>query len=203
MMPGMDGWTVLAKLKEDPATTEIPVVILTIVDDKHFGHALGATEYLTKPVDRDRLGAVIRKLRRPAVPGHVLVVDDEPDVRDVLVRTLERQGWTAATANDGCDALEAVAAQPPDLILLDLMMPRMDGFEFVAELRKRPEWRAIPIVVVTAKSLTNGDREMLEGHVQKVLRKGDFSHDQLLNELRDIVAECVQRARTADVHVQI
>jgi CheY-like chemotaxis protein len=203
MMPGMDGWSVLSKLKEDPTAAEIPVVMLTIVDDKHFGHALGATEYMTKPVDRERLVSVIRKLRKLSIPGQVLIVDDDPEVREMLVRTMERQDWTASTAEDGRAALDAVAAQKPDLILLDLMMPRMDGFEFVTELRKRQEWRAIPIIVITAKSLTNEDRQLLQGHVQKVLLKGDFSREQLLDELRDIVGECVQRARNADVHVQI
>ena len=205
MMPGMDGWSVLTKLKEDPQTADIPVVMLTIVDDKHFGHALGATEYLTKPVDRERLGAVIRKLRRPQVPGQVLVVDDSPEVREILVHTLERQGWVATTAEDGRAALDAISAQKPDLILLDLMMPRMDGFEFVSELRKRQDWRLIPIIVVTAKTLTNDDRLLLQGHVQKVIQKGDFNHNELLVELRDIVAECVQRSGAAETgtHVEI
>ncbi len=203
MMPGMDGWAVLTKLKEDPDTANIPVVILTIVDDKHFGHTLGATEYLTKPVDRDRLSAIIHKLRHPPIPGQVLVVDDDADVREMLVRTMERQGWSSVTASDGREALEVVAAKPPDLILLDLTMPRMDGFEFVAELRKRQEWRAIPIVVITGKSLTNEERQKLQGHVQKVLLKGDFSRDHLLNELREIVGECVKRARASDAHVEI
>jgi signal transduction histidine kinase/DNA-binding response OmpR family regulator len=203
MMPGMDGWAVLSKLKEDPATADIPVIVLTIVDDKHYGYALGATEYLTKPVDRERLAAIIGALRHRSIPGRALVVDDEADSRDMLVRSLEREDWTTVTATDGRDALEAVAAQKPDLILLDLMMPRMDGFAFVAELRKRQEWRAIPIIVVTAKSLTNEDRQMLQGHVQKVLLKDDFSRDQLLNELRDIVAECMQRVRMAEVDAKI
>ena len=205
MMPGMDGWSVLTKLKEDPQSAEIPVVMLTIVDDKHFGHALGATEYLTKPVDRERLAAVIRKLRQPAVPGQVLIVDDDPEVREVLVRTLERQGWSTTTAEDGRAGLDAISAKKPDLILLDLMMPRMDGFEFVSELRKRHDWRAIPIIVITAKTLTNEDRLMLQGHVQKVIQKGGFNHNELLAELRDIVAESVQRGRAAEagVHVQI
>src|SRR6267143_1903474 len=198
MMPGMDGWAVLSKLKEDPLVADIPVIMLTIVDDKHFGHALGATEYLTKPVDRERLAAVIRKLRQPSVTGRVLVVDDDPEVREMLSRTLQRQGWTASTAADGRAALDAVAAQKPDLILLDLMMPRMDGFEFVAELRKHHDWRSIPIIVITAKTLTNEDRLLLQGHVQKVLQKGGFSLDELLVELREIVGECVQRARATE-----
>ncbi len=203
MMPGMDGWAVLAKLKEDPLVADIPVIMLTIVDDKHFGHALGATEYLTKPVDRERLIAVIRKLRQPSITGRVLVVDDDPEVREMLTRTLQRQGWVAATAEDGRAGLDAVAAQMPDLILLDIMMPRMDGFEFVTELRKHHAWRSIPIIVITAKTLTNEDRLLLQGHVEKVLQKGDFSRDELLSQLREIVAECMQRARAADTQVQI
>jgi signal transduction histidine kinase/CheY-like chemotaxis protein len=203
MMPGMDGWAVLTKLKEEPGVSEIPVIMLTIVDDKHFGHALGATEYLTKPVDRDRLSAVVRKLTKPTPPGKVLIVDDDPEVREMLVRTLERQAWIASTAVDGRAGLDAVAANKPDLILLDLMMPRMDGFEFVSELRKQQDWRSIPIIVITAKTLTNEDRLALQGHVQKVLQKGDFSLDALLTELRDIVKECVSRAHTADTEVQI
>jgi signal transduction histidine kinase/CheY-like chemotaxis protein len=200
MMPGMDGWAVLTKLKEDPVTADIPVIVLTVVDDKNFGHALGATEYLTKPLDRERLAAAIARLRQPSVPGQALVVDDQEDVRDMLVRTLQRQGWTTDTAVDGRDALDAVAEQIPDLILLDLMMPQMDGFEFVFELRKRPEWRAIPIIVITAKTLTNEDRQMLQGQVQRVLLKSGFSRDQLLNELRDMIAEYMKRAPKGDVH---
>jgi signal transduction histidine kinase/CheY-like chemotaxis protein len=203
MMPGMDGWAVLTKLKEDPLIANIPVIMLTIVDDKHFGHALGATEYLTKPVDRDRLSVVIRKLTKPTLPGKVLIVDDDPEVREMLVRTLGRQDWETVTAEDGRAGLDAVAASKPDLILLDLMMPRMDGFEFVSELRKNQDWRSIPIIVITAKTLTNEDRVLLQGHVQKVLQKGDFSFDALLAELRDIVRECVSRAHTVDTEVQI
>ena len=203
MMPGMDGWAVLTKLKEEPAVANIPVIMLTIVDDKHFGHALGATEYLTKPVDRDRLSAAIHKLTKPTSPGKVLIVDDDPEVREMLVRTLERQDWAASTAADGRAGLDAVAANKPDLILLDLMMPRMDGFEFVSELRKHQDWRSIPIIVITAKTLTNEDRLLLQGHVQKVLQKGDFSLDALLAELREIVKECVSRAHIAEPEVQI
>ena len=203
MMPGMDGWAVLSRLKEDPLVANIPVIMLTIVDDKHFGHALGATEYLTKPVDREQLAAVLGKLRQSPSSRQVLVVDDDPDVREMLTRTLERQGWVVTTAEDGRAALDAVATRKPDLILLDLMMPRMDGFEFVTELRKRPDGRSIPIVVITAKTLTKEDRLLLQGHVQKVLQKGDFNRDTLLLELREIVAESMQRSHAADSEVQI
>jgi len=203
MMPGMDGWAVLTKLKEEPLVADIPVIMLTIVDDKHFGHALGATEYLTKPVDRDRLSVVIHKLIDPSSPRKVLVVDDDPAVREMLVRTLDRQHWEVSTAEDGRAALDLMATHTPDLILLDLMMPRMDGFEFVSELRKHKEWRSIPIVVITAKTLTKEDRLSLQGHVQKVLQKGDFSLEALLAELREIVRECVSRTPVADTNVEI
>ena len=203
MMPGMDGWAVLSRLKEDPALSDIPVIMLTIVDDKHFGHALGATEYLTKPVDRDRLSAVMRKLTRQGSSGKVLIVDDDPEVREMLGRSLERQDWVVTTAEDGRAGLDAVADKTPDLIVLDLMMPRMDGFEFVSELRKHEEWRSIPIIVITAKTLTKEDRLVLQGHVQKVLQKGDFTLDALLAELREIVRECVSRAKSANAEVQI
>jgi len=108
-----------------------------------------------------------------------------------------------STAEDGRAALDLMATNTPDLILLDLMMPRMDGFEFVSELRKHKEWRSIPIVVITAKTLTKEDRLSLQGHVQKVLQKGDFSLDALLAELREIVRECVSRVPAADTKVEI
>jgi DNA-binding response OmpR family regulator len=142
-------------------------------------------------------------LIRPAAPGKVLIVDDDPQVRDMLSRTLEREDWVVSTAEDGRAGLDAMTANTPDLILLDLMMPRMDGFEFVSELRKHQHWRSIPIVVITAKTLTKEDRLLLQGHVQKVLQKGDFSLDALLAELREIVRECVSRAHTPDTEVQI
>jgi CheY-like chemotaxis protein len=120
-----------------------------------------------------------------------------------MSRTLERDGWTSVVAEDGRAALAAVSAQKPDLILLDLMMPRMDGFEFVSELRKQPDWRSIPIIVITAKLLTKEDRALLQGHVQKVLQKGEFRLDELLGELREHVRESIQRAHAAETDVQI
>ena len=192
MMPGMDGWAVLSALKADPDLADIPVIMLTIVDDRNLGYALGASDYLTKPIDRERLVTVLRQHRRD-LP--VLVVDDDVEVRQLFRRMLEPEGYTVVEAPNGRVALERLRDISPSVILLDLMMPEMDGFEFVAEFRRHEPWRAIPIVVVTAKDLSHDDRERLNGHVQKILQKGTHGREQLLAEVRDLVATSVARRR--------
>ena len=192
MMPGMDGWAVLSALKADPAIADIPVVMLTIVDDKNLGYALGAADYLTKPIDRERLVTVLKQYRRDRP---VLVVDDDPGVRQLLRRMLEPEGYAVVEAENGRVALERLRDVSPSVILLDLMMPEMDGFEFVAEFRRHEPWRTIPIVVVTAKDLTHEDRDRLNGSVQKILQKGTHGRDQLLAEVRELVATSVARRR--------
>jgi GAF domain-containing protein/CheY-like chemotaxis protein/anti-sigma regulatory factor (Ser/Thr protein kinase) len=192
MMPGIDGWAVLSALKADPDVADIPVVMLTIVDDKNLGYALGAADYLTKPIDRERLVTVLDKYRRD-LP--VLVVDDDVAVRQLLRRMLEPEGYAVVEADNGRAALERLRDVSPCCILLDLMMPEMDGFEFVTEFRRREAWRAIPIVVITAKDLSHDDRERLNGYVQKILQKGTHGREQLLAEVRELVATSVARRR--------
>jgi CheY-like chemotaxis protein len=191
-MPGMDGWAVLSALKADAAVADIPVIMLTIVDDKNLGYALGAADYLTKPIDRERLVTVLERHRRD-LP--VLVVDDDAGLRELLRRMLEPEGYAVVEAENGRVALERLRDVSPSVILLDLMMPEMDGFEFVAEFRRHEAWRAIPIVVVTAKDLSQEDRERLNGHVQKILQKGTHGRDQLLTEVRELVSASVARRR--------
>ena len=152
LMPGMDGWQVLAALKADPALADVPVIMLTMLDDRDMGYALGAAAFMTKPVDRERLVALLRQYRREGPAGPVLIVEDDAATRDMLRRSLEKAGWTTAQAEHGRAALARVAEQQPAVILLDLMMPEMDGFQFVTELRKTPAWRTIPIIVITAKA---------------------------------------------------
>ena len=135
LMPGMDGWSVLAALKADPAWRSIPVVMLTMLDDQNLGYALGAADYLTKPIDRERLVAVLGRYRRD-LP--VLVVDDDPDFRDLTRRMLEREGYTVLEADNGRAALDRLRDTIPGVVLLDLMMPEMDGFDFVAAVRADP-----------------------------------------------------------------
>jgi len=184
LMPGMDGWTVLRSLKADPLTASIPVVIVSMLDDRDIGFALGAADYLTKPFDRERLVAALRRFRDGNHPRPVLVVEDDPAARDVIRRTLERDGWVVAEAENGRVALESVRKEKPDLVVLDLMMPEMDGFEFVARLRSSEGGRGIPIVVVTARELSVEDRRRLSGHVRRIFRKGSFSREELAQELR-------------------
>jgi signal transduction histidine kinase/DNA-binding response OmpR family regulator len=199
MMPGMDGWTVLSRLKTDPETATIPVVMVTIVDDKNLGYAMGVAEYLVKPVDRERLLAVLRRLR-PESARPVLIVEDDVATRDMLRRILEREGLETIEAENGRVGLERVAEHSPRLVLLDLMMPEMDGFEFVEELRRRERGERTPVVVVTAKDLTPGDRARLSGTVERILQKGSYAQDELLGEIRQRLAvrdqESADGART-------
>ena len=189
MMPGMDGWSVLSALKADPDLSGIPVIMLTLVDDKNLGYALGAADYLTKPVDRQRLVSVLEKYRHDDAPGDILVVDDEPANRETLRGMLENEGFSVAEAENGRVALEGLDRVRPSAILLDLMMPEMDGFEFVARLREREEWRTIPVVVVTAKDITREDRMRLDGYVTEVIQKGSQGRDQLLAEVSGLVRD--------------
>jgi PAS domain S-box-containing protein len=186
MMPGLDGWSVLAALKSDPAVAEIPVVMLTVVDDRHMGLALGAAEYLTKPVDRQRLQTV---LRRWAGGGRqVLVVDDDRAMRALLRRALEAEGCAVREAEHGRLALQRMEEAAPDLVLLDLMMPEMDGFAFLEAVREREAWRGVPVVVVTARDLTDEDRRRLNGSVARVVAKDGRGPEALLAELRQVLA---------------
>jgi adenylate cyclase len=198
MMPGMDGWAVLTALKSDGATAEIPVVMLSVVDEKNLGFALGASEFLTKPIDRDRLARVLQKYGRHGEGGpqrrRVLVVEDDPQARAVLRRAMEGEGWDVMEAAHGREALERVRGPVPDLVLLDLMMPEMNGFEFLEAVRKHESWRAVPVVVITAKDLTDEDRRRLNGGVERVVAKGGLGLEALAAAVRDHVAHRVDSA---------
>jgi CheY-like chemotaxis protein len=194
VMPGLDGWSVLAALKDDPALAAIPVVMLTITDDRNLGFALGASEYLTKPIERARLSAVLARYRRDPGAG-VLIVEDDADTRTMLRRSLEKEGWRVSEAANGRIGLEQVAADPPALVLLDLMMPEMDGFEFLEGLRTQPGHQDLDVVVITAKELTEDERRRLSGGVSRVLQKGGHSREEFLAEVRARVATNGSAAR--------
>jgi CheY-like chemotaxis protein len=191
MMPGLDGWAVLTALKAEPATAAIPVVMLTIMDDRSQGYALGATEYLTKPIDRERLLDTLGRHRTARV---VLVVEDDAALRELVRRTLERESYAVLEAKDGRDALEQMRQRVPG-VTLDLMMPVMDGFEFLVELRRNDAWREIPVIVLTAKDLSVEDRERLNGSVARILQKGAYGREALLAEVRALVAAAARRSK--------
>ncbi|MFO1418702.1 MAG: response regulator [Methylotetracoccus sp.] len=193
MMPGMDGWAVLTALKADPDLAAIPVIMATFVDEENLGFALGATDFLTKPINRDYLSRLLQKYRCANPPCPVLVVEDHPELRELMRRMLEQEGWAVAEAENGRLALERVAENRPELIVLDLMMPEMDGFAFLEALRQQPAWRGIPIIVVTAKDLTVEDRQRLNGYVEYIVSKGSRGREELLDELGNRIAECLGR----------
>ena len=186
MMPHMDGWSVLTALKSDPATADIPVIMMTIVDDKQLGFALGAAEYLTKPVDFQRLSQILRKFHRSTGEQRVLVVEDDEATRDMLRRLLAKDGWQVVEAGNGREGLERLDEAAPALILLDLMMPEMDGFEFMDGLRQREGGAAIPVIVITAMDLTEADHRRLNGGIERVIQKGATSRQQVLDLVRTL-----------------
>jgi CheY-like chemotaxis protein len=194
LMAEMDGWAVLSALKADPVTVDIPVVVLTMFDNKEMGFALGASDYMTKPVDRERLLSVLRKHHHSGLPHHVLIVEDEPAIRQMVRRFLEKEGWKVQEAENGQAGLQAVHESTPAIILLDLMMPVMNGFDFLRELRKNQNWRMIPVIILTAKDLTVEDRAQLKGNVELIFQKGDYSRERLLEEVRDLVKALVAPA---------
>ena len=187
LMPTMDGWAVLSALKDDPDLAPIPVIMVSIVDDRSIGFSLGASDYLNKPVDGDRLVALLAKYCPEPSRRRVLVVEDDEATRDVITRSLDAKIWTVSQAENGLVGLERLAEATPDVILLDLMMPEMDGFEFIAAIRGDDRWRHIPVIVVTAKSLTKADREQLAGSVEQLIEKGDYRLEALLANLGDLI----------------
>jgi CheY-like chemotaxis protein len=194
IMPGMDGWAVLAALKADPELADIPVILFTgVADDRTEAFRRGASDFVTKPVDPDRLADVLKRYSGGAAARRVLIVDDDADQRKRLRDLLTREGLEVAEAGDGRAALTRLDEQWPELILLDLLMPGMDGFAFLGELQRRGAGRRVPVVVLTAKDLTAADRQQLGGPIEKILRKGSLGQEQLLAEVSAVMAGIQKR----------
>ena len=183
MMPQMDGWSVLTAIKADPELARIPVVMASFVNEPALANALGADDYVLKPVEWEQLKSVMNRFR--ATEGAVLVVDDDPDARSRLRTVLERNGWEVREASNGEEALASVAEMPPLVILLDLTMPVMDGFSFLENLRERPDGGDIPVIVLSARDLSQGDRQRLQT-ADRVLRKGDVDLRALPGQLAEL-----------------
>jgi CheY-like chemotaxis protein len=187
MMPDLDGWSVLAAMRQDNELAEIPVIMVTILDEHRRAAALGAAGYLTKPVDRERLQQLVGRYRAPARPTRVLLVEDDQLQRERIRGWLEGQQWIVQEAENGREALGRLQAYDPDVILLDLMMPEMDGFQVVASLQNEQRWRDIPVIVITARDLEAEDRERLNSGVQTVLVKDTFRPAELVERIRRVV----------------
>jgi ammonium transporter len=186
LMQGMNGWVLLATLKADPDLAEVPVILATMIDHKNLGFALGASDFITKPIERDRLVTILNKYCLPTV-SDILVVEDDAPTREMLKRMLQKEGWNVREAENGRVALEQVSHRHPDMILLDLMMPELDGFQVIQALNRSPQTSSIPIVVITAMDLTPTDYHQLNGYVEQVLQKGSYTREQLLEQVRGLV----------------
>jgi len=193
LMPGEDGWSVLRTLKSAPGLAEVPVIMVTILDERSQGIALGASGYLTKPIDRAKLAAALAGYK--AQDPRALLVEDDADERRLMARMLRDEGWAVAEAENGRIGLERLEAAAPDLILLDLMMPEMDGFEFLARLRADPARDAIPVVIVTAADLSDEDRRRLDCGVVGILEKTACGREHLLERIRRLVAAHAEALR--------
>ena len=199
IMPDPDGWTVLRSLKEDAELGEIPVILATVLGDREMGLALGAAEHLTKPIDPAELARVLVRVVRRSGATDVLVVDDDVGTREMLRRALTREGWIVREAEDGDTGLEEVLRSRPAVVLLDLMMPRMDGFQMLAALRRNELTRDVPVVIITSKDLTREERVWLDGNAREVFQKGGYERSRLVETLRNMV----ETARRTEEHVDI
>ncbi len=199
MMPGMDGWAVLSSLKANPVLAAIPVVMLSMVTDKNMGFALGASEYMTKPIQRERLLEILERYHCEKPVCTALIVEDDTDTRQMMRRVLEREGISVIEAENGLVGLAQVKKHDPQMILLDLMMPEMNGFQFIEELSKDEAHRGIPVIVVTAMELNPEERARLSGHVESILRKGGTQQGEaLFSDLRTIVAKYIRTVPEKD-----
>ncbi len=192
LMPDLDGWSTLQELKRDEDLQDIPVIMVTIVDEENRAYALGAAAYLTKPIDRECLQKALATCSPDQGIRRVLIVEDDPHTRGWLARILREDGWEVAEAENGRVGLERLSLVNPDIILLDLMMPEMDGFEFVDEISRHENTRHLPLIVLTSADLDQEDHRRLSGGIRRILRKRPGGRDEVLATLRDVIGDCLR-----------
>ena len=191
LLPKVDGWDVLARAKADPVLREIPIVVVSMMDERGRGFALGATDFLLKPIDAATLLGTLRRVIQTiggsgVDPVTLLAVDDDPMALELLRASLEPAGFTVLTAGDGAEGLEMARLAQPDLIVLDLMMPELDGFAMVEALRADARTATIPIIVLTSKTMTSDEKAVLNGRISHLARKGDFNRSEFLALVRGL-----------------
>lgn len=197
MMPNMNGWQVLSLLKNDPKLQHIPVIMSSIEENLKIGNALGATDYLIKPVNFKQLATVLDKydLKLPQTSNgsnvhSVMLVDDDQILRTTVAKILSDKGWKVLQASNGQIALDYLQTENPNFILLDLEMPVMDGFEFLTQLRQHQKWRTIPVIVLTASHLTAEQHARLNQYVETIFQKENYNREDLLNYINQLVSHC-------------
>src|SRR5690606_12959711 len=195
LMPSVDGWTVLSRIKTDPDLAGIPVIMVSVTGNQAMGVALGAADFLVKPVERDQLVQALDKHMQRNAGRSILVIEDDPTTRSMLRRLLERQGWAVVEAANGREGLARVRDAQPALVLLDLMMPEMDGFAFLEALRAEGDG-APPVVVLTAKELSRAEQERLAGQALNVREEGRYRQSQLEQEVRRVIEASTAGAAT-------
>lgn len=189
-MPDLTGWTTLLAFKTDPTFADLPIILLPFLGDKSLGFALGAVDYITQPIDSQNLVSLLQKYRprrEHPTTGHILLVEDDSATREMTRRILEKDGWVVSEASNGKEALHQVTQGQPHLILLDLMLPEMDGFQFLQQLRQVPGGLDIPIIVLTAKDLSLAERHHLMKYVEQIFQKGAYSSETLLQDVHHFV----------------
>ncbi len=201
-LPKKDGWEVLKELKALPDTCDIPAIIVSAANNKELGFTLGAVDYLVSPINREKLLATLARLNFTAKvkrhPFSILCIDDEPQVLEFLGAILEKEGFGVIKAQSGEEGVALAIERTPDLIILDIMMPGVSGFDVVDQLKKHPVAKDIPIVIFTAKDITGADKAKLGGHIANILKKADFSKNNLLNEIQRLEMAYPAMARMLD-----
>jgi signal transduction histidine kinase/DNA-binding response OmpR family regulator len=188
VMPGIDGWGVLAALRADARTAGIPIIVASIIEEKERGLNLGAQDYVTKPLSRERLSRFLHQHLDRGPPARILVVENDPEKQDRLSTMLREQGWEVLTAPDGGDALRRLSLGTPDLILLDVMIPSINGRQLIAEIRNNPDCESIPILVLTAEGASAEDLDPIKEQVGQIMSLGAHDRDELFREIRYLVA---------------
>ena len=194
MMPQMDGWSVLTAIRADPELATTPVIMVSFVHEEGLAASLGANDYLTKPIEWDALRTVLARYRQSAAGDDILIVDDDDDTRTRLTTMLNRSGFKVRAAADGSSALAMTEEAKPAIVLLDLMMPDMDGFMLLKKLRAREEWADIAVVVLTAKDITESERQFLQGEADQILTKGNTTYRELADQLRGLIPAAPAKA---------
>lgn len=187
MIPEKDGWEVMKTLKEDPKTAAIPIIVASILDNKNLGFTLGASEYMVKPIDKEKLMNWLDRIAEKRAIRRVLLVDDDQDQIYALNKMLLGRGFHVSTANDGRAALDILKKEEIDMVTLDLMMPGMDGFQVLEEMKKKKEWRGIPVLIITAKYLTQKEKEIINGNVRMIFEKGTYNLQEVMQEVHSII----------------